>query len=83
MRQAETHSLAFFQLPTTTDYKHWGTQGVQEQSVVEWSNTKARKPPGGASNAGWQDWRIADSANWPLSPFLYSTLVQILLTTDF
>ena len=50
--------------------------------MVEWSNTRpmrrlapVRTPAGGSAIAG-----VADR---PLSPFLYLTLVQILLTTNF
>ena len=38
-RRAETYSLAFFQLQTTIE-NIGKTPDVQEQSVVEWSNTR-------------------------------------------
>ena len=74
-RQAETHSLAFS--VADYNYKHWGTHYTLEYSVVEWSNTQpavglapVRIAAGGSPIAG-----LADR---PLSPFLYSTLVQIV-----
>ena len=43
----------------------------------------ANKLPAGRLNPGRRDRLIADSTDKPLSPFLYFTLVQILLTTNF
>ena len=73
-RQKKCYSVA------DCDYKHRGTLRAQEHSVVEWSNTWLMKrlvlvpiPSGSA---------IAGSADRPLSPLIYLTLVQILLTTN-
>ena len=79
-RPAETHSLASFQLRTTI--KTLGNPDVQEQSVVEWLNTRRviRLAPVGIPAGGSA---IAGSADQLLSALLYSTLVQTLLTTNF
>ena len=65
------------------EYKHWGTRGLQEHSVVEWSNTRQTNRLASVRISAGRIGRSPAQPIWPLSPFLYSTLVQILLSTNF
>ena len=81
-RQAGKNTqLGFFSV-ADYNYKHWGTHCAQEHSAVEWSNTRpingptpVRIPASGSP--------ITTLADQHRSPIIYSTLVQVLLTTNF
>ena len=80
-RQAGKHTIWLFSVSVYDD-KHWGTSLALEPLVVEWFNIRTmyflvavRNPAGGLV--------IAGPAARPLSLFLYSALVKILLTTKF
>ena len=81
-RQAgrQKHTVWLFSV-ADYNYKNWGTYCAPAHSVVEWLNTRPMigvalvQIPAGCP-------RIAGSADRPLSPFVYSALVQILLTTN-
>ena len=44
-RQAGRNTQFGFLSVADCDYKHWGTRGVQEHSVIEWSNTRPMVRP--------------------------------------